>query len=222
MRPSASARSAFDEKQGLVDRVFDARGAALRPDERPDVGRTAPAMEGCAGLPPGSAAQAAAAPTACSTWPAGPAISPSASPTGPKGAAVTVADINGEMLAVGRERAAARRLGRAADLRRGECRGAALCSPDRFDAVTIAFGIRNVPRIDAGARRGLPRAEARRTFPLPRILGGRRGRARPHLRPLFLQRDPGARRDRRRRRRVLPLPGRVDPALSRTRRVSPR
>ena len=40
----------------------------------------------------------------------------------------------------------------------------------RFDAYTIAFGIRNVPRIDARAGRGLSRAEARRALPLPRIL----------------------------------------------------
>ena len=36
-------------------------------------------------------------------------------------------------------------------------------------AVTIAFGIRNVPRIERALRRGLPRAQDRRAFPLPGI-----------------------------------------------------
>lgn len=64
-----------------------------------------------------------------------------------EGAVITVADINGEMLAVGRNRAAARRLGRA--LTFVEANAEALpFAPNRFDAVTIAFGIRNVPRID--------------------------------------------------------------------------
>ncbi len=60
----------------------------------------------------------------------------------------TVCDINPEMLAVGRERAAARRLGEA--LTFAEANAEALpFAEGSFDAVTIAFGIRNVPRIDA-------------------------------------------------------------------------
>ena len=44
-------------------------------------------------------------------------------------------------------------------------------SPTRsFDAYTIAFGIRNVPRIERGAGRGLSRSQARRAFSLPGIL----------------------------------------------------
>jgi demethylmenaquinone methyltransferase/2-methoxy-6-polyprenyl-1,4-benzoquinol methylase len=65
---------------------------------------------------------------------------------GGSGTRVTVADINGEMLAVGRERA------RAAghELTFVEANAEALPFPDcSFDAVTIAFGIRNVPHIDA-------------------------------------------------------------------------
>ncbi len=58
---------------------------------------------------------------------------------------VTVADINADMLQVGRERAA--RSGH--DIEFIEANAEALPFPDRcFDAVTIAFGIRNVPRID--------------------------------------------------------------------------
>jgi demethylmenaquinone methyltransferase/2-methoxy-6-polyprenyl-1,4-benzoquinol methylase len=64
---------------------------------------------------------------------------------GGAGTHVTVADINAEMLAVGRERAA--KAGR--DVTFIEANAEALPLPDRsFDAVTIAFGIRNVPRID--------------------------------------------------------------------------
>jgi demethylmenaquinone methyltransferase/2-methoxy-6-polyprenyl-1,4-benzoquinol methylase len=60
----------------------------------------------------------------------------------------TVCDINPNRLAVGRERAAARHLGDALTFIEGNAE--ALPFADRsFGAVTIAFGIRNVPRIDA-------------------------------------------------------------------------
>jgi demethylmenaquinone methyltransferase/2-methoxy-6-polyprenyl-1,4-benzoquinol methylase len=60
----------------------------------------------------------------------------------------TVCDINRDMLAVGRERAEALHLGDAITFAEGNAE--ALPFADRsFDAVTIAFGIRNVPRIDA-------------------------------------------------------------------------
>ncbi len=63
------------------------------------------------------------------------------------GARVTVADINAEMLAVGRKRATERGLGGAVDFI--ESNAESLVFEDgAFDAVTIAFGIRNVPRID--------------------------------------------------------------------------
>ncbi|MBB3952197.1 bifunctional demethylmenaquinone methyltransferase/2-methoxy-6-polyprenyl-1,4-benzoquinol methylase UbiE [Aureimonas jatrophae] len=59
----------------------------------------------------------------------------------------TVLDINGSMLAVGRERADRRDLAR--NLRFVEGNAESLDLPDAsFDAYTIAFGIRNVPRID--------------------------------------------------------------------------
>jgi len=64
---------------------------------------------------------------------------------GGSGTRVTVADINGDMLQVGRERAAKSGY----DIEFIEANAEALPFPDRsFDAVTIAFGIRNVPRID--------------------------------------------------------------------------
>ena len=61
------------------------------------------------------------------------------------GTRVTVADINAEMLAVGRERMSKAKH----DIEFVEANAEALPLPNRsFDAVTIAFGIRNVPRID--------------------------------------------------------------------------
>ncbi|HKH03356.1 MAG TPA: bifunctional demethylmenaquinone methyltransferase/2-methoxy-6-polyprenyl-1,4-benzoquinol methylase UbiE [Bradyrhizobium sp.] len=58
----------------------------------------------------------------------------------------TVCDINSDMLKVGRERAARRREHRVTFV---EGNAEALAFPDRsFNAYTIAFGIRNVPRID--------------------------------------------------------------------------
>jgi demethylmenaquinone methyltransferase / 2-methoxy-6-polyprenyl-1,4-benzoquinol methylase len=59
----------------------------------------------------------------------------------------TVCDINADMLAVGRERAAAHRLGNAVTF--AEANAEALPFADRsFDAATVAFGIRNVARIE--------------------------------------------------------------------------
>ena len=63
------------------------------------------------------------------------------------GAAVTVSDINQDMLDVGIERAIERGFD---DLVWSRQNAEALSFPDRFfDAYTIAFGIRNVTRIDA-------------------------------------------------------------------------
>jgi demethylmenaquinone methyltransferase/2-methoxy-6-polyprenyl-1,4-benzoquinol methylase len=66
---------------------------------------------------------------------------------GGAGTRATVADINAEMLAVGRERAFARGLDDAVTF--VDANAEALPFPDKsFDAVSIAFGIRNVPRVD--------------------------------------------------------------------------
>jgi demethylmenaquinone methyltransferase / 2-methoxy-6-polyprenyl-1,4-benzoquinol methylase len=67
---------------------------------------------------------------------------------GGAGTRATVCDINAEMLAVGRERAMERGLDEAVTFVEGNAE--ALPFPDRSqDAYTIAFGIRNVPRIEA-------------------------------------------------------------------------
>ena len=66
---------------------------------------------------------------------------------GGAGTRVTVCDINAEMLAVGRERAAERGYDDMVSFEQGNAEE--LPYPDRqFDCVTIAFGIRNVPRIE--------------------------------------------------------------------------
>ena len=63
----------------------------------------------------------------------------------------TVADINGDMLAVGRARAVELALEDVVSF--VEANAEALPFPDRaFDAATIAFGIRNVPRIETALK----------------------------------------------------------------------
>lgn len=67
------------------------------------------------------------------------------------GFSALVCDINSGMLEVGRERAAKRHLDDRVRFVEGNAE--ALAFPDQsFDAYTIAFGIRNVPRIDAALR----------------------------------------------------------------------
>jgi demethylmenaquinone methyltransferase/2-methoxy-6-polyprenyl-1,4-benzoquinol methylase len=59
----------------------------------------------------------------------------------------TVCDINTDMLGVGRERAAARSLAGRVTFTEGNAEALPLADKS-FDAATIAFGIRNVPRIE--------------------------------------------------------------------------
>ncbi len=66
---------------------------------------------------------------------------------GGAGTRAIVCDINEEMMSVGRERIAERGRDDAIEFKQGNAE--ALPFPDKsFDVVTIAFGIRNVPRID--------------------------------------------------------------------------
>ena len=72
---------------------------------------------------------------------------------GGPGTHVTVCDINPDMLEVGRQRAEQRGLTDAVSFVDGNAE--TLAFADRgFDAYTIAFGIRNVPRIDAALAQG--------------------------------------------------------------------
>jgi demethylmenaquinone methyltransferase / 2-methoxy-6-polyprenyl-1,4-benzoquinol methylase len=66
---------------------------------------------------------------------------------GGAGTTVTACDINAEMLDVGRERAAQRGLDHAVTFMAGNAESLPF-KDGSFDACTIAFGIRNVPRID--------------------------------------------------------------------------
>src|ERR1700750_567284 len=63
----------------------------------------------------------------------------------------TVCDINSGMLAVGQERAVKRHLEAQVDFVEGNAEALAFADSS-FDAYTIAFGIRNVPRIDLALR----------------------------------------------------------------------
>jgi demethylmenaquinone methyltransferase/2-methoxy-6-polyprenyl-1,4-benzoquinol methylase len=70
---------------------------------------------------------------------------------GGSGTRATVADINAEMLGVGRERAFAQGLDDVVTF--VDANAEALPFPAKsFDAVSIAFGIRNVPRVDVALR----------------------------------------------------------------------
>jgi len=64
-----------------------------------------------------------------------------------RAAKVTVLDINGSMLDVGRDRAARRGLGERVDFVEANAEDLPFADAT-FDAYTIAFGIRNVPHID--------------------------------------------------------------------------
>ena len=107
-------------------------------------------------------------PSPCSIWPAAPATSPSASPT--RAARAPMSRSPTSTPRCSRSAASApprRRLRRSTFI---EANAEALPLPDQsFDAVTIAFGIRNVPRIERGAGRSLSRAEDRRAVSLPGI-----------------------------------------------------
>ncbi|WP_020179415.1 bifunctional demethylmenaquinone methyltransferase/2-methoxy-6-polyprenyl-1,4-benzoquinol methylase UbiE [Methylopila sp. M107] len=66
---------------------------------------------------------------------------------GGEGVSVVAFDINGAMLDVGRRRAVEKKVSDRTEFVQGNAE--ALPFPDKsFDAVTIAFGIRNVPRVD--------------------------------------------------------------------------
>src|SRR5499427_3225021 len=67
---------------------------------------------------------------------------------GGTGTHVTVCDINSDMLEVGRQRAGQRGLADVVSFVEGNAETLAFADKS-FDAYTIAFGIRNVPRIDA-------------------------------------------------------------------------
>ena len=148
---------------------------ALRRHERPDVRRTASHLEGRFRLE--SAAVTDARLSTISMWPAAPAISPFAWPrrAGPR-RKVTVLDINGDMLEVGRERAEKKGLAATNDLCRGQCRGPAF--PDaRIRRLYHRLWHSQRAANRQGACGSLSRAQARREVPLPGIFASRGPRA---------------------------------------------
>jgi demethylmenaquinone methyltransferase / 2-methoxy-6-polyprenyl-1,4-benzoquinol methylase len=134
------------DKQGLVDDVF--RSVARRYDLMNDL------MSGglhrawkdtlvTAVNPPKSAREFAVLDLAGGTGDVAFRIAQA----GGAGTRIVVCDINPDMLAVGQERAAERGLDGVVTFEQGNAEE--LAYPDRsFDCVTIAFGIRNVPRIE--------------------------------------------------------------------------
>jgi len=74
-----------------------------------------------------------------------------AAAAGGHGFKATVCDINSDMLGVGRERAVARHLDDRVSFVEGNAEELAFADKS-FDAYTVAFGIRNVPRIDQALR----------------------------------------------------------------------
>ena len=134
----------LDDKQALVDDVFQRR-PPLRPHERPHVGGLHRAWKDAlvtAVNPPRNDRPFALLDVAGGTGDIAFRVAAAGDAT-----RVTVADINPDMLEVGRERAVERGVDDLVTFVEGNAE--ALPFPDRaFDAVTIAFGIRNVPRID--------------------------------------------------------------------------
>ena len=133
------------------ERRVSQRGTALRPDERSDVGGPASGLERHDDQRAQSAA-AAMRRLRCSTSPAAPATSRSAPPrrrarafAPPSATSIPTCSRSAAT------RAAARHLDEQVSFVEGNAE--ALAFPDRaFDAYTIAFGIRNVPRIDLALR----------------------------------------------------------------------
>ena len=132
---------------------------------------------------------------------------------------ITVLDINADMLEVGRARAKKKNL--PARLEFVQANAEDLPFPDNaFDAYTIAFGIRNVPRIDralAEARRVLKRGGRFLCLEFSRSRGPS---DRPALRGLFVPRHSAPRPMGDGRSRLLSLSGRIDRALSGRRKLS--
>ena len=126
---------------------------------------------------------------------------------------VTLVDVNADMLRVAEERAARRSFSSRLTFVEGNAE--ALPLPDsRFDAYTIAFGIRNVPRIEAAlseAYRVLKRGGRFLCLEFSRVdLPG----IERVLRRLFVRRDPRPGQGRDRRRRPLPLSGGIHSHVS--------
>ena len=133
---------------------------------------------------------------------------------------VTVADINADMLRVGAQREVSAGSTARIAVRRGDAVELPFGDAE-FDGYTIAFGIRNVPRIEAALAGGVSRAEARRA--LSSASSSRRSICR---RSTVCTTPTPLRRSRRSaggggRRRALPVSRRIDSQFSRPPICSP-
>ena len=128
-------------------------------------------------------------------------------------ALVTVSDINAEMLAVGRKRAEGRPYADRLSFVEANAEELTPFADGTYDAVTIAFGIRNVPRIQKALEQAFRVLKPGGRFMCLEFSACDVAGLDRHLRPLLLQGHPGDRRHGRRRRRALPLSGRIDPPL---------
>ena len=180
--------------------------AALRPDERPDVGGNAPAVEALRGRRAGVREGSRVLDLASGTGDLARQFAERAGATG----CVIHTDINGAMLAAGRDRLldTRDRASRPCNATPRRCR-----SRRAFDCVSIAFGLRNVTRKEralAEMRRVLRPGGIALVLEFSRVAAPLRAR----VRLVQLQRATAAGQARRGRRGELSLSRRIDPRAS--------
>ena len=192
---SASETVPLDRQAGHGRRRFPFGRPPLRPDERPDVGRAAPRLEGRAG-DRGQSAALRQGLSRCSMSPAAPATSPSAwsrpaAPAPASRSATSTPTCSPSAASAPRERG----LDDASAFEQGNAEE--LPYPDRSLRLRH-HRLRHPQRAAhrARARRSVSRAQDRRPLSLPGIFRGRRARARQALRSLFLPGHPAHRRRR--------------------------
>ena len=103
-------------------------------------------------------------------------------------------DINGDMLQVGRDRAAKIKLTDRVDFVEANAEELPF-EASRFDGYTVAFGIRNVPRIDVALAEAYRVLRRGGHFLCLEFSPDRAAAARPRLRDLFVQGHPVDRRE---------------------------
>ena len=162
----------------------------------------------------GRAGSSRAPGSGCSMSPAAPAISRCrALPALGAAGGVVVCDVNPSMLEIGRVRALDDGILAGIEWLSSATPRACRFADRSFDLYTIAFGLRNVTRLEPRAGRGAARAEAGRPVHVPRIHPGGRPALAAALRPLQLPRAAAAGPGRDRRPRRLHLSRREYSAL---------
>ena len=136
-------------------------------------------------------------------------------------AEVTVADINADMLRVGAERAKKLALSRAGEVRRGQCRGAAVRGRELR---RLHDRLRHPQRAAhrEGAERGPSRAQARRAASSASNSARSTCRCSTEVyKAVFRPGDPADGQAGDRRCAALPVPGRIDPQVPHARALQP-